>query len=109
MKNLVLGAGAVILASSLTACGSGAGADACETYKDAVAEDPAAVADLVALADIKDMLSDLDKPTRRAFASLITAADANPFSAGGSAGAVQEAAAEVRSVCLAEHDVEIPN
>lgn len=101
---LAVGAAAAILYFSSNDSGS-KGVEACTIYKDSVEEAPEAIAPAVELAKIKGMLKDLDDPTRRAFAELITAADANPFEA--DQAAVPEAAAEVRSTCLAEHDVEI--
>lgn len=93
----------VVLLSVLVlgACGSegDAGADACELYKTG-----GAIAPTVELEEIKTMLEDLDAPTRRAFADLITAADATTFE---DRAAKPAAAAEVRSTCLAEHGVEI--
>lgn len=80
---------------------SDAGAEACRIYKEAAVE---AIAPTVELTEIKAMLDDLDDPTRRAFADLITAADSTTFEARRGA---TEAAAEVRSTCLAEHGVEI--
>lgn len=92
----------------LTSCGSGsdAGASACRTYLAAVEQDSEAVADSEALDTIKPTLSDLDDPTRRAFAELITAAAPDWLSTDWDA--VDDAAAKVRSTCLAEHDVEVP-
>lgn len=101
-----------VLVVALTSCGETdgtAGRSACETYRRAVSDAPEATADTVALSEIKGNLSDLDDPTRRAFADLITAADTNPFLPGADPTAVDGAAATVRSVCLSEHGVEIEN
>lgn len=104
---------ALVAPFGLVACGSGddesskAGKEACGIYRDALKDNPEAVADIATLGEIKGMLSDLDAPTKRAFAALLTAADANPFTPGADPNAVRDAATEVRTVCLAEHDVEI--
>lgn len=111
MTSKALGVAFAALGLLVTGCGSSsetdAGAEACGIYRDALKNDPAALTSIDALPKIKDMLSDLDRPTKRAFADLITAADTDIFSR--EPGAVEAAAAEVRSTCLAEHDVEIPS
>lgn len=108
-----------VVASMLTACGSpgegegseasGAGFEACSIYQRALAGDSAAVTSVDAMPDIKAMLDEIDDDlTRRAFAALITADEANPFSPTTDPNAVYEAAAEVRTVCLSEHAIAIP-
>lgn len=84
-----------------------AGAEACTAYRDALADDPSAITSFEVMPKIKDMLSDLDDPTRRAFAALISADETNPYMPGADPDVTRDAAAEVRTVCLAEHGVEI--
>lgn len=95
----------VVALAGFAACSSEAdvGAEACSIYQEAVADDPRAVASIFALPEIKEMLPDLDDPTRRAFGDLITAADSGLDGVGRTV----DAAAEVRSICLTEHGVEI--
>lgn len=113
----VLGAVAVALAVALGVVltqdgdedsdAADAGAEACETYRAAVADAPEAITPYDAMPEIVAMLEDLDTPTRTAFAALIAADDTNPFTPGADPNATRDAAAEVRAVCLAEHGVKI--
>lgn len=87
---------------------SEAGAEACEIYSAALADSPEAITSIDALPQIREMLQELDDPTRAAFAALITAADSNSFVTGATESRAS-AAAEVRTVCLSEHGVTIAN
>lgn len=104
---------ALVLVPVLVACGpfgssDGKGKEACETYKAAIGDDGEAITEPGALETIKGELGDLDDTTKRAFAALITAADANPFLPETDPQATDKAAAEVRTACLSEHSVDIP-
>lgn len=100
---------AVVTAVTLTACTSGSdeGAKGCKIYQAAMKDDPEAIKDVVALDEIKPMISKMDGATKAAFAGLVTAADENPFMPGYDPSTLDNAAATVRTTCLAQHGTEI--
>jgi hypothetical protein len=83
------------------------GANACKLYLDRVsAYNGRGTLEGGLLDEVKEALGGADRPTRRAFADLFVLAKNVNYLEGDWAGDVDDAVANVKSVCYAEHSVE---